>query len=87
MAGLTRLAAVFPKPRSIVETCAAEAPAKAEPEHSHFDFRFVFRAIDRREIGVTLQWEEVRGYRWLALSDVSSPSVAAKLTLLLSDGL
>lgn len=59
-------------------------PAKAEPEHSHFDFRFAFRTTDRQGLHITLQPEEVGGYRWLKPVDCSSPSVAVKLATLLS---
>jgi 8-oxo-dGTP pyrophosphatase MutT (NUDIX family) len=54
--------------------------AKGEPEHQHFDFRFPF-CVAQDHI-VVLQDAEVTGYRWLPASAVTSPSVAAKLTLL-----
>lgn len=55
-------------------------PAKGEPEHQHYDFRFLFRLV--QDHTVTLQDAEVTGYRWLPASATASPSVAAKLRLL-----
>ncbi|MET8048528.1 NUDIX domain-containing protein [Streptosporangium sp. NPDC005286] len=59
-------------------------PAKSEPEHLHFDFRFAFRTTGRCDIDITLQPEEVGGHRWVEPVDCSSPGVAAKLAMLLS---
>ncbi|MEV0615661.1 NUDIX domain-containing protein [Nonomuraea sp. NPDC050404] len=59
------------------------SPAKAEPAHLHFDFRFAFRTGRRGEPAIRLQREEVSSYRWAALADVSSPTVASKLAQLL----
>lgn len=45
-----------------------ENTAKAEPAHTHYDFRFVFRTDGGRELA--LQTEEVTDARWCPLGDL-----------------
>lgn len=45
-------------------------PAKQEPEHRHFDFRFVFRAQPQ---AFAPQEEEVWGCAWVALDQAPEP--------------
>ncbi len=42
-------------------------PAKGEPEHLHYDFRYAFLLAARPETRVTLQEEEVSSHCWAAL--------------------
>ncbi|HEV2639690.1 MAG TPA: NUDIX hydrolase [Actinocrinis sp.] len=49
-----------------------------EPEHWHYDFRFVFRAKAGTDVG-QLQAEEVTDSAWFALADTASPDVVRKL--------
>ncbi|MGW1163709.1 NUDIX hydrolase [Streptomyces sp. NPDC002513] len=53
-------------------------PAKNEPAHQYFDFRFVFYLMPDRPPSLTLRDEEVCGARWLAFADVRSPTLRAK---------
>ncbi|MFD8157766.1 NUDIX domain-containing protein [Streptomyces samsunensis] len=43
--------------------------AKGEPDHQHFDFRYLFRTTTGRD--VTLQAEEVSGFAWRGLDTIS----------------
>jgi 8-oxo-dGTP pyrophosphatase MutT (NUDIX family) len=49
---------------------------KGEPEHWHADFRFAFWAGD---LQVSLQYEEVIGWKWRPRTDAPTPKLAAKL--------
>lgn len=44
-------------------------PAKGEPEHWHFDFRYAFRLVGDAGERIALQVEEVDGYRWVPLAE------------------
>ncbi|MFD7899005.1 NUDIX domain-containing protein [Streptomyces sp. NPDC059743] len=61
-------------------------PAKGEPAHRHFDFRYVFYLIDGEPPTITLQDEEVSGAQWLPLPEVTSPTLRAKLLQAQMDG-
>ncbi|MFI9585963.1 NUDIX hydrolase [Streptomyces sp. NPDC052236] len=54
-------------------------PAKGEPSHQHFDFRFAFYVSAEQLPPLRLQDEEVSGAQWLAFTDVRSPTLRAKL--------
>lgn len=54
-------------------------PAKGEPRHQHFDFRFAFYLPSEQPPPLTLQDEEVQGAQWLSFADVRSPTLRAKL--------
>ncbi|MEU0693057.1 NUDIX domain-containing protein [Streptomyces niveus] len=54
-------------------------PARAEPAHRHYDFRFAFYLVAQQRPPLTLQDEEVAGARWLPFPDVRSPTLRAKL--------
>ncbi|WP_322755763.1 NUDIX hydrolase [Frankia sp. Cas3] len=45
-------------------------PARGEPEHTHYDLRFLFGIT--AEVAVTIQAEEVTGYRWAPAADLGS---------------
>lgn len=51
-------------------------PAKGEPDHQHFDFRFLFRTT--ADVG-ELQAEEVTDYSWLFVHGVTSEPLRSKL--------
>ncbi|MFJ5725962.1 NUDIX hydrolase [Streptomyces sp. NPDC093149] len=53
-------------------------PAKGEPGHQHYDFRFVF-CLACKEGGMTLQDEEAFGTQWRPFHKVSCPTLRAKL--------
>ncbi|MFF4174086.1 NUDIX domain-containing protein [Streptomyces sp. NPDC001744] len=61
-------------------------PAKGEPAHRHFDFRYVFHLADDDPPVITPQDEEVSGARWLPLSEVTSPTLRTKLLHARLDG-
>ena len=56
---------------------------KVEPEHEHFDIRFLFRASSRAFV----QGSEVAGAKWVALGEIgethSDPSVQRALSKIL----
>ncbi|GAA3976126.1 NUDIX domain-containing protein [Thermobifida alba] len=52
-------------------------PAKGEPAHWHFDFRYLHRASAH---GVRLQAEEVTGHAWRGPAELPSPRLVTKLT-------
>lgn len=52
-------------------------PGKGEPDHQHFDFRFVFRLIDGG--AVTLQEEEVSGYSWGPLDMIADETFRSRV--------
>ncbi|MGA5343533.1 NUDIX hydrolase [Streptomyces griseoincarnatus] len=54
-------------------------PGKGEPEHQHFDLRFLFRLHTTNEVEVRLQEEEVGGIEWRPLDKTASPSLREKL--------
>ncbi|WP_405192880.1 NUDIX hydrolase [Streptomyces anulatus] len=53
-------------------------PAKGEPAHHHYDFRFVFRLVPP-SVETALQAEEVSAAVWLPLDQVTSPTLREKL--------
>ena len=57
-------------------------PAKGEPAHVHYDFRFLLRTV-AADAAVALQDEEVTGHRWVA-PDELAPSLASKVTACLT---
>ncbi|WP_394829707.1 NUDIX hydrolase [Pendulispora albinea] len=58
-------------------------PRKGEPEHAHWDFRFLFEMVGT-ERSMVLQTEEVLDARWLA-PDAHSEIVAAVIRAALKD--
>ncbi|MDV5143431.1 NUDIX domain-containing protein [Streptomyces sp. SBC-4] len=63
-----------------IDTHDIEArPARGEPTHQHYDFRFVLHLADDAP-DVTLQAEEADDTAWLPFDEVSSPTLRAKLT-------
>ncbi|MFG3013850.1 NUDIX domain-containing protein [Streptomyces cinerochromogenes] len=61
-------------------------PSKGEPAHRHYDFRYVFYLADDKPPTITLRDEEVSDAHWLALSEVTSPNLRAKLLHAQLDG-
>ncbi|MFJ8547175.1 NUDIX hydrolase [Streptomyces sp. NPDC093586] len=61
-------------------------PAKGEPAHQHYDFRYVFYLAGEEPPAITLQDEDVSGARWLPLSEVTSPTLREKLLQARLDG-
>lgn len=61
-------------------------PSKSEPAHQHVDFRYVFYLVGEESPTITLQDEEVSGAQWLPLSEVTSPTLRAKLLSAQLDG-
>ncbi|KAF3470031.1 NUDIX domain-containing protein [Streptomyces sp. Tu 3180] len=55
------------------------SPAKGEPAHQHYDVRYAFYLADEQPPAITLQDQEVSGVQWLALTDVTSSTLRAKL--------
>ncbi|MFD6937469.1 NUDIX hydrolase [Streptomyces goshikiensis] len=49
---------------------------KAEPEHRHFDFRYLFRL--EGDQGVALQEEEVSGYAWRGVDTITDETLRAR---------
>ncbi|MEY2242407.1 NUDIX domain-containing protein [Streptomyces sp. BF23-18] len=62
-------------------------PAKGEPAHQHFDFRFAFYLTAEQPPPLALQDEEVAGAQWLPYADVRSPTLRAKLLDAVAEGL
>src|SRR5690606_23143574 len=60
-------------------------PGKGEPEHQHFDLRFLFRLHTTNEVEVRLQEEEVGGIEWRPVDEAASPSLREKLLKLTSE--
>jgi 8-oxo-dGTP pyrophosphatase MutT (NUDIX family) len=50
---------------------------KRESKHYHFDLRYAFRLPAAAD--VTLQWEEVSGFQWTPIGEITSPRIADKL--------
>src|SRR5690606_2256167 len=63
------------------------SPAKGEPAHQHFDFRFVFYLAAAQPPALALQDEEVADAQWLPFADVRSPTLRAKLLDAEAEGL
>lgn len=63
----------------------AARPDKSEPEHQHFDVRFVFY-LAREVPAILLQDEEVSGAEWLPFDQVTSPTLRDKLLDAALDG-
>ncbi|MFI8195249.1 NUDIX hydrolase [Streptomyces sp. NPDC085942] len=61
-------------------------PLKGESAHRHYDFRYVFYLAGDERPTITLQDEEVSGARWLALPEVTSPTLREKLLQTQLDG-
>ncbi|MFE2925530.1 NUDIX hydrolase [Streptomyces goshikiensis] len=51
--------------------------SKAEPEHRHLDFRYLFRL--EGDQGVTLQEEEVSGYAWRNVDTITDETLRARV--------
>lgn len=58
-------------------------PAKGEPEHVHFDFRYAHWVEDT---DVQLQLEEVTDFEWRPVSDIPSGQLATKLATVTPSG-
>ncbi|MGW6574021.1 NUDIX hydrolase [Streptomyces sp. NPDC054945] len=63
----------------------AARPDKGEPEHQHYDVRFVFY-LAHDAPPLRLQDEEVSGAEWLPFDRVTSPTLCAKLCNAALDG-
>ncbi|MFD7409005.1 NUDIX domain-containing protein [Streptomyces sp. NPDC059866] len=61
-------------------------PAKGEPAHRHYDFRFVFHLAREEPPVITLQDQEVSGAEWLPFTGITSPTLRAKLLDVQLDG-
>ncbi|MBW8802931.1 MAG: hypothetical protein AUG49_23100 [Catenulispora sp. 13_1_20CM_3_70_7] len=62
-------------------------PAKGEPEHWHFDFRYAFRLSGRSETGaavVDLQLDEVDDHRWIPFEQAGLGPDTARLATALA---
>ncbi len=77
-----RLAEFDPAP--IQESRNPDNPRKGEPEHLHYDFRYLFYATD--EAPITEQVGEIGGATWITLEEFSAMGgfsrVAKKVGLL-----
>ncbi|MFD8258653.1 NUDIX domain-containing protein [Streptomyces griseoluteus] len=62
------------------------SPSKGESAHRHYDFRYVFYVVGEEPPEVVLQDEEVSGAQWLPRSEVTSPTLRAKLLVAGLDG-
>ncbi|MFF3691436.1 NUDIX domain-containing protein [Streptomyces sp. NPDC002187] len=54
-------------------------PAKDEPAHQHFEFRFVFYLVSEQSPAIALQGDKDSGVEWRPFYKVSSPRLRAKL--------
>ncbi|MEV5988519.1 NUDIX domain-containing protein [Streptomyces sp. NPDC052051] len=54
-------------------------PAKGEPAHRHYDFRYAFYLVADQPPVLELQEDEVSGALWRPFAEVTSPTVRAKL--------
>jgi hypothetical protein len=54
-------------------------PARDEPAHWHFDFRYAFRLVGDDTEAIALQVEEVDGYRWVPLAEAELGQDEARL--------
>lgn len=60
------------------------SPARAEPAHTHYDFRFVFQILRTTGPGtVDLRLDEVTDHRWIPVSDLPWPT-STRITALLA---
>lgn len=60
-----------------------ENPGNAEPEHIHYDFRFVFQIQRSNGPGVVdLRIDEVTDHRWIPVSDLRGPAGSRITTIL-----
>ncbi|MFE6456674.1 NUDIX domain-containing protein [Streptomyces cinereoruber] len=64
----------------------AAGPSGDEPAHRHYDFRYAFHLAGKEPPAITLQDEEVSGAQWLTASEVTSPTLRAKLLRAQLDG-
>jgi 8-oxo-dGTP pyrophosphatase MutT (NUDIX family) len=55
-------------------------PAKGEPDHQHFDLRYVFTTTAQ---DVTLQAEEVHDFAWLPAAEIEPTWLAERITMAL----
>ncbi|MBB5121231.1 NUDIX hydrolase [Streptomyces eurocidicus] len=53
-----------------------ENRAKAEPEHTHFDFRYVFRTCSPE---LSPQYEEVTDVRWFPVEDIPDERLRSRV--------
>jgi 8-oxo-dGTP pyrophosphatase MutT (NUDIX family) len=59
-------------------------PDRAEPEHTHYDFRFVFQIQRSNGPGtVDLRLDEVTDHRWIPVSELPGPT-GARITAILA---
>ncbi|MFG2669115.1 NUDIX domain-containing protein [Streptomyces sp. NPDC048387] len=61
-------------------------PARGEPAHRHYDFRYVFYLTGEEPPTIVLRDEEVSGAQWLPQPEVTSPALRAKLLAARLDG-
>ncbi|MFB7977891.1 NUDIX domain-containing protein [Streptomyces vinaceus] len=54
-------------------------PSTGEPAHRHYDFRYVFYLAGKEPPAIASQDGVASGARWLAVSEVISPTLRAKL--------
>lgn len=59
-------------------------PAKAEPEHWHFDFRYAFRLGGAGAAAVELQLDEVDDHRWIPFEQAGLGQDTARLAAALA---
>jgi len=79
---VTRLALVDDVPVDVDVHPIPANPAKSEPDHQHFDLRYVFTVSG--EITVTLQDDEVHDFAWLPLDGLEPESFRGKVVGLLA---
>ncbi|MER8099977.1 NUDIX hydrolase [Kitasatospora sp. NPDC094016] len=71
------VALAYPEPVHIDVHPIPANPNKGEPDHQHFDFRYVFRLLDGA--AVTLQEEEVSGYTWGPLDRIPDETFRSRV--------
>ncbi|MCX4970882.1 NUDIX domain-containing protein [Streptomyces sp. NBC_00654] len=77
--GLLRQSAAFCHEPADIDIHPIDAnPAKGEPAHHHYDFRFVFHLVPP-SVEAALQTEEVSAAVWLPLDQITSPGLREKL--------
>ena len=75
--GVTGLTALGDGPVDIdIHTIPASA-AKGEPEHQHYDIRYLFRVSP--DAAISLQHEEVTGFGWIPLAETAHEELKRKL--------
>ncbi|THA63812.1 NUDIX domain-containing protein [Streptomyces sp. A0958] len=77
-AQLCHTAAFLTEPADIDVHDIDANPAKGEPAHRHYDFRYVFHLVPEA-VGTTLRADEVSAATWLPLTEATCPSLRAKL--------